>query len=204
MHSGPAPLKTELGDFLMIIRDNAEWALMGNRKQTKFSDFWPKSAHGRIRKSSSGRLRESFETPFDWEAKRLFKSGRLREIVVMRDLTVSYRETDHNIHAYELYTLLFALILLRPTELWTTQGCETGPTVYPRRLESLTLCRYHYFRLSYLETRRVGPACDLPQSYPWLNWTNRLAVVWETRKVDYNQAGTRPQLFKRWIALSTG
>ena len=65
MHSGPAPLKTELGDFLMIIRDNAGWALMGNRKQTKFSDFWPKSAHGRIRKSSSGRLRESFETPFD-------------------------------------------------------------------------------------------------------------------------------------------
>lgn len=38
-------------------------------------------------------------------------------MVVMRELTVSYRERDHNIHAYELYTLLFALILLRPTEL---------------------------------------------------------------------------------------
>lgn len=59
-----------------------------------------------------------------------------------------------------------------------------------RRLESLTLCRYHYFRLSYLETRRVGPACDLPHSYPWLNWTNRSAVVCDARKVDYHHAGT--------------
>ena len=54
----------------------------------------------------------------------------------MRELTLSYRETDHNIHAHELYALLFALILLRPTELWTTQGCETGPTVYPKTGES--------------------------------------------------------------------
>lgn len=77
-----------------------------------------------------------FETLFDWEEKRLFKSGCLREMVVMRELTVSYRERDHNIHAHELYTLLFALILLRPTELWTTQGCETGPTVYPKTGES--------------------------------------------------------------------
>ena len=38
-------------------------------------------------------------------------------MVVMRELTVSYRERDHNIHAHELYTLLFGLILLRPTEL---------------------------------------------------------------------------------------
>lgn len=83
-----------------------------------------------------------FETLFDWEEKRLFKSGCLREMVVMRELTVSYRERDHNIHAHELYTLLFALILLRPTELWPPQGCETRPTVYPRRLESLTLITF--------------------------------------------------------------
>lgn len=45
------------------------------------------------------------ETLFNWEAKRLFKSGRLREMVVMRELTVSYRDRDHIIHAHELYTL---------------------------------------------------------------------------------------------------
>ena len=45
------------------------------------------------------------------------------------------------------------------------QYCETGPTVYrlyPRRLESLTICRCHYkgstFLLSYLNTLSVGPA----------------------------------------------
>ena len=42
--------------------------------------------------------------------------------------------------------------------------CETGPLVYrpyPRRLESLIICRCHYrqhFLLSYFKTQSVGPA----------------------------------------------
>ena len=50
----------------------------------------------------------------------------------------------------ELHALLFATsvrVLLRPTGLWTLKGCETGPPAYrpyPRRLESLTICRCNY------------------------------------------------------------
>ena len=49
----------------------------------------------------------------------------------------------------QLLPLLFSnsvWVLLRPTEL-IVKSCETGPTVYrpyPRRLESLTICRYYY------------------------------------------------------------
>jgi len=51
----------------------------------------------------------------------------------------------------KLCPLLFLIsvwVILRPTELITCmKSCETGPTVYrlyPRRLESLTICRCHY------------------------------------------------------------
>ena len=49
----------------------------------------PKSGRGRLRNLGSGRLRESFETVFDWETKRLFVKwsltggGRLREVVAI-------------------------------------------------------------------------------------------------------------------------
>ena len=50
----------------------------------------------------------------------------------------------------EVHALLFTTsvrVLLRPTGLWTLKGCETGPPAYrpyPRRLESLTICRCNY------------------------------------------------------------
>ena len=69
----------------------------------------------------------------------------------------------------ELRALLFPnseCVLLRPVELWTMKSCEMGPTVYrpyPRRLESLSLCRYYYkgstFDLAiFKKTLSVGPA----------------------------------------------
>ena len=67
-------------------------------------------------------------------------------------LFVTERSPQHQ----KLRALVFAnsvWVLLRPTELWTLKGCETGPTVYclyPRRQESPTI--------GYLETLSVGPA----------------------------------------------
>ena len=52
-----------------------------------------------------------------------------------------------------------------PQSYFTNKGCEMGPMVYrpyPRRLESLTICRCNYkgstFLLSYLKTLSGGPA----------------------------------------------
>ena len=65
---------------------------------------------------------------------------------------------------------------LRPTRTDKFKCCETGPTVfppYPRRLESLTVCRCHHFVLSYLKTLSVGLAGvwthDLSLSRPALS-----------------------------------
>ena len=51
-----------------------------------------------------------------------------------------------------------------PQNYQHSRNCETGPPAYrpyPRRLESLTICRWNYksstFLLSYLKTLSVGP-----------------------------------------------
>ena len=53
------------------------------------SNFWPKSGRGRLRNLSSDRLRESFWNSI-WLRKQngYLQSGRLREVVAMRELTV--------------------------------------------------------------------------------------------------------------------
>ena len=71
-------------------------------------------------------------------------------------------------------------VLLRPTRTDQWKCCETGPTVfrpYPRRLESLTICRCHYkgstFFSVILKTLSVGLAGvwtrDLPLGRPELS-----------------------------------
>ena len=84
-------------------------------------------------------------------------------------------------------------VLLHPTGLWTRKGCETRPTLFrpfPRRQESLTICRRHFkgsTSSSDYKTLRVGPAgvfvpaiSDVVRrSSNWANWVRvkRLSQV---------------------------
>ena len=55
---------------------------------------------------------------------------------------------DHNTGSHVPYSLRAVSGFFNvPQRVITNNGCETGPTVYrpyPRRLESLTICRCHY------------------------------------------------------------
>ena len=94
-------------------------------------------------------------------------------------------KVDHNTGVYVPYSFRTVVwVLLRPTRTDQWKCCETGPTVfrpYPRRLESLTVCRCHYkgstFLVSYFKTLSVGPAAvrtrDLPLSKPALSQLNQ-------------------------------
>ena len=77
-----------------------------------------------------------------------------------------------------------------------SKGCETGPPVYrpyPRRLESLTICRCNYkgstFLLTYLKTLSGGPAGvwthDLPHSSPELNQYICFFALANREKLEY-------------------
>ena len=91
----------------------------------------------------------------------------------------------------ELHVLLFATsvrVLLRPTGLWTLKGCETGPPAYrpyPRRLESLTICRCNYKGSTFFPQLFKDPECwsgwswshDLPRDSPVLNQLSHRCAV---------------------------
>ena len=91
----------------------------------------------------------------------------------------------------ELHALLFTTsvrVLLRPTGLWTLKGCETGPPAYrpyPRRLESLTICRCNYKRAALSPQLFKDPECwsgrswthDLPRDSPVLNQLSHRCTV---------------------------
>ena len=57
-------------------------------------------------------------------------------------------KVGHTTGVYDPYFFRIVMwVLLRPTRTNQWKCCETGPTVflpYPRRLESLTICRCHY------------------------------------------------------------
>ena len=60
---------------------------------------------------------------------------------------VHERKTGHMYNTGKSMPHVYATsvwVLLRPTWLWTLKDCETASTVYRRRLESPTICRYHY------------------------------------------------------------
>ena len=57
-------------------------------------------------------------------------------------------KVGHTTGVYDPYSFRIVMwVLLRPTRTNQWKCCETGPTVfrpYPRRLESLTICRCHF------------------------------------------------------------
>ena len=72
-----------------------------------------------------------------------------------------------------------------PQEPDKCKCCETGPTVfppYPRRLESLTVCRYHYTKTALSSQLFKDPECwsslsrSADRHSP--NWANQAAVKW--------------------------
>ena len=57
------------------------------------------------------------------------------------------RRPDHNTGNYVPYACEQCVGSLTSNKVIMNKGCETGPTIYrpyPRRLDSLTICRYHY------------------------------------------------------------
>ena len=80
-------------------------------------------------------------------------------------MNVKDRRSDHNTRNYVPYSCEQCVGSLLSHKVIMNKGCETGPTIYlpyPRRLDSLTICRYHYkgstFSSINLKTLSVGPA----------------------------------------------
>ena len=62
-------------------------------------------------------------------------------------MNVKDRRPDHNTGSYVPYTCKQCVGSLTSLKEIMNKGCETGPTIhrpYPRRRDSLTICRYHY------------------------------------------------------------
>ena len=81
-------------------------------------------------------------------------------------MNVKDRRPDHNTRNYVPHSCEQCVGSLTTShKVIMNKGCETGPTIYrpyPRRLDSLTICRYHYkgstFSSINLKTLSVGPA----------------------------------------------
>ena len=94
----------------------------------------------------------------------------MNEILIYR----TYHQVSRPQHRKLRPLLLQCVGSLTSHKVIMNKGCETGPTIYrpyPRRLDSLTICRQH-FLLSYLKTLSVGPTevwtRDLPHGSPVL------------------------------------
>ena len=79
-------------DLLTIIRDYVGWSLTGNRKQKNMCYFWPKMWSQSLKKFEGWLLtRELLKQYLIEKQNGCLRSGRLREVVAMRELTV-YQE----------------------------------------------------------------------------------------------------------------
>ena len=104
-------------------------------------------------------------------------------------------KVDHTTGIYDPYSFRIVMwVLLRPTRTNQWKCCETGPTVfrpYPRRLESLTICRCHYKGSTFSSFIKrpwvlVRPGFELAtfRSADWRssNWANQAAVFFRRTK----------------------
>ena len=75
--------------FLTIIRDHAWWLPTGHRKQKKMPDFWPETWSQPLKKFEQWSITREFLKQYLTEKQNGYlESGRLREVVAMRELTV--------------------------------------------------------------------------------------------------------------------
>ena len=103
-------------------------------------------------------------------------------------MNVKDRRPDHNTENYVPYSFQQCVGSLTSHKVIMDKGCETWPTIYrpyPRRLDSLTICRYHYkgstFSSVILRTWvLVRPGFERATSRTRVrystNWANRSAV----------------------------
>ena len=116
-----------------------------------------------------------------WENRRHFATPPPVSPAQIGELARRLVKVGHTTGVYVPYSFRTVVwVLLRPTRTDQWKCCETGPTSfrpYPRRLESLTIYRYHYkcstFFQVILKTLSAGPAGvwthDLPPSRPALS-----------------------------------
>ena len=98
-------------------------------------------------------------------------------------------KVGHTTEVYDPYSFRIVMrVLLRPTRTNQWKCFEMEPTIfrpYPRRLESLTICRCHYkgstFFSVFIKTLSVGLARvwshDLPTDRCSPNWANQVVVL---------------------------
>ena len=86
-------LKIELlsilsNDLLTIIHDTLGWSLTGNRKQKNMLNFGPMKWSRSLKKFEWWALTRELLKQYLTEKQNGLRSGRLREVVAMRELTV--------------------------------------------------------------------------------------------------------------------
>ena len=134
-------------------------------------------------------------------------------------MNVKDRRPDHNTGNYVPYSCEQCVGSLTSHKVIMNKDCKTGPTIYrpyPRRLDSLTICRYHYkgstFSSINLKTLSVGPAGVWTRTSRTgarcsTNWANRSAAsevqtlytghpsfrYWKGRMLIFNASAVAPQ-----------
>ena len=121
-------------------------------------------------------------------------------------------KVGHTTGVYDAYSFRIVMWgLLRPTRTNQWKCCEAGPTVfrpYPRRLESLIICRCHYKGSNFFSVIQrpwvlvrsgfePSTSCSADRRSP--NWANQAASLCTHKKTKDlgSRVGTTLRLFKK-------